>query len=84
MSTGFSLVQSLFFLSTALVGEGHFHHASLSMGENAFDSIFKCDALVHHCAQCLAIDQSHFLSMKLAFFRANYIVGIYLINSTIG
>ena len=62
----FFIVQSLFFLSTALVVEGHFDHVSLFIGENGFDSIFKCDDFVHHCIQCLAIDQLHCLSMKLA------------------
>ena len=52
-------------------------------GENAFDSIFKCDDLVHHCAQCLAIAQSHCLSIKLASSE-DQTVGIFLINSLIG
>ena len=43
---------------------------------------FKCDDLVHHCAQCLAIAQSH-LPIKLASSE-DQTVGIFLINSLIG
>ena len=75
----FNCTVFVFFLSTGLVVEGHFDHVSLFIGENAFDSTFKCDDIVHHCAQCLSIVQLHCLSMKLASSEEQTL-GIFLIN----
>jgi len=63
---GTLLLQSLFLLSTAFVVVGHCFHILSSIIENDFESIFKRLYLAHHCAQCLADDQSQLLSTNAA------------------
>ena len=60
MHCGVSEVQSLH--STAFVVAGHFDHASCSIIVKALLNLLRWDALLHHSAQCLAIDQSQLLS----------------------
>ena len=63
---GVSLLQSLFFRSTALVVDGQRDQTSLFIAEKVTESILRWLLRVHHCAQFLAIDQLHSPSMKSA------------------
>ena len=62
---GLSVLQSLFFLSTAFVVVGQLVHVS-GAELKVFDSILKCVAWVHHWAQFLAAVQSQLLSTNCA------------------
>lgn len=80
---GVSLLHSLFRRSTAFVLLGHCFQISASIEENAFDSILKWSHLAHHCAQCIADDQSHLSSINFASFLL-HILGISLCSSVTG